>query len=74
VGGLKGSFVIPHGIGSSCWGELKHVKVNDMIIKLCLHQFSYVYFIFTIKRSINTKVQLTMGKLIEKFKGLCRNN
>jgi len=49
----------------------KHVKANDMIIRLRLHQFSCAYFIYTIQRSMCTKVQLTL-ELLKKFKRPCR--
>jgi hypothetical protein len=57
-----------------CLHMLKHVRTNDMIIELHLHQFFCDYFIYIIKRNMCTKVQSTLLELIEKFKGLCKKN
>jgi hypothetical protein len=69
---MKNSFIIPRGVGvwfNVCWHMLKHVKANDMIIRLHLHHFACAYFIYIIQRNVCRKVQFTLLKLVEKFKG-----
>lgn len=55
---LNNSFITPPRVGTRfilCGCKLKHVKTNDMIIRLHLHQFSCAYLICTIHMNICTK-------------------
>jgi competence transcription factor ComK len=46
VSKMNSSFIIPLRIETRfnvCWYVIKHVRDNDNIIKICLHQFSCVF-------------------------------
>jgi len=69
----KSSFIIPHGVGmrpNVCWHMLKHLKANDIIIKLDLCQFLECLFCYHYSRSnMCTQLYLAMLVLVENFQG-----
>jgi hypothetical protein len=77
MGRLKSSFIVPHGVGTRfnvCWHMLKHVRTNDIIIKLHLHQFFVpISFSLFIVQYVYT-IKIGHLVLVEKFKGLSRMN
>ncbi len=74
----KSSFIIPHGVGmrfNVCWHMLKHLKANDIIIKLDLRQFLECLFCYHYSWSnMCTQLELAVLVLVENFQGWNRKN